>query len=315
MTVTLEDQALVALLNHLRDSGYQFVTPTPLTHQRVVKRRNGAPAASLRDVFGWSLPFEAALLAPSLFALMRQAGVLLVVGGLYRSKVRVSSLDGQLYVHSAFPTEADNAVFFGPDTYRFASFLQTNLPPLAQRTGLRALDIGCGSGAGALMAAHHCPGLAVTLNDINPLALRYAAVNAQVAGVKAALALGDALAAVAGDFDVIVSNPPYLVDDALRAYRHGGDHLGRALSVRIAREALGRLRPGGRLVLYTGVAMVDGVDPFLSELAPFLASARCDWQYREIDPDVFGEELARTAYSQSDRIAAVGLLAVDTRPA
>lgn len=63
-------------------------------------------------------------------------------------------------------------------------------------------------------------------------------------------------------------------------------------------------------MLYTGVAIVQGVDPFIAELTPALNAARCDWHYREIDPDVFGEELDRAVYSQCDRIAAVGLLAV-----
>lgn len=310
-TMAPPDLALVALLGALRDSGYQFVTPTPLTHQRVLQQRSASSAASLRDVFGWNMPFHATLLAPPVLELMQQARVLLQQGDTCRSAVRVASLEGQLYLHSAFPTEAENAVFFGPDTYRFAGFLRDSLPPPEQRQGWRVLDIGCGSGAGGLLAARLCADAVTTLNDINPLALRYAAINAAAAGVQVELALGDALASVAGDFDLIVSNPPYLVDDTLRAYRHGGDDLGCALSVRIAQQALQRLRPGGWLVLYTGVAMVQGADPFIAKLMPALDAGHCDWQYREIDPDVFGEELDRAVYSHCDRIAAVGLLAVN----
>lgn len=304
------DQALCQLLLALRGQAYHFVTPTPLTHQRVWDNRQQAPAQSLRDAFGWNLPFDAGLLAPPLWDLAQQAGVLVAEGERFRSAVRVASLDDQLFVHSSFPTDAVDTVFFGPDTHRFAALLRDSLPPAGQRTGLRLLDVGCGSGAGGLFVARRCPDSERVLNDINPLALRYAAVNAQAARLPVTLALGDALAAVSGDFDLILSNPPYLADDAQRAYRHGGDGLGRALSVRIAGEALGRLRPGGRLVLYTGVAMVDGVDPLLNELRPLLAASRCDWHYRELDPDVFGEELARPAYRHCERIAAVGLVAV-----
>lgn len=89
----------------------------------------------------------------------------------------------------------------------------------------------------------------------------------------------------------------------------GGD-LGRALSVKIGTQALQRLRPGGRLILYTGVAMVHGVDPFIRDIEPFLGDAGCAYTYEEIDPDVFGEELARPVYQGVDRIAAVGLVAV-----
>jgi methylase of polypeptide subunit release factors len=153
----------------------------------------------------------------------------------------------------------------------------------------------------------------VVMSDINPLALQYAAVNAEVAGVPVTLAQGDALQAVEGDFDLIVSNPPYLDDAAQRAYRHGGTRLGRALSARIAAESLKRLAPDGQLLLYTGVAMVDGEDPFLAEMRPLLEASGCEWSYTEIDPDVFGEELERPVYAHIDRIAAVGLVATRAR--
>ena len=87
----------------------------------------------------------------------------------------------------------------------------------------------------------------------------------------------------------------------------GFDTLGLALSVRIGQEALARLAPGGRLLLYTGVAIVGGVDAFLIDMQPLLTDARFKWSYTEIDPDVFGEELEQPAYAHVERIAAVGL--------
>ncbi len=55
-----------------------------------------------------------------------------------------------------------------------------------------------------------------------------------------------------GQFDLIMANPPYIQDDSERLYRHGGGHMGTDLSVRIVSEGLGRLTPGGKLLLYTG---------------------------------------------------------------
>lgn len=304
------------VLRQVAATGYRFTTVTPLTHQRVLARRGREPGITLRDVFGWNLPFEANALPPALLADMEHAGLVRRTGTLLRSTVRIASLGDDLFFHSAYPTVEENAVFFGPDTSRFARFVLQALAERKAQQHARVLDVGCGSGAGGVAVARALAATGtpahVVMNDINSLALQYAAVNAEAAGVPVTLAQGDALSAVDGDFDLIVSNPPYLDDAAQRAYRHGGTRLGRALSARIATESLKRLAPGGQLLLYTGVAMVDGEDPFLAEMRPLLEGSGCEWSYAEIDPDVFGEELERSVYAHIDRIAAVGL--VVTRP-
>jgi SAM-dependent methyltransferase len=319
--IPVRTAGLARLLHAVAATGYRFITPTPLTHQRVLEHRGPVTATSLRDIFGWSLPFDVASVATDLLALMDDAGVLSSSGQWLRSSVRISSIDDDLFLHTAYPTLQEDAVFFGPDTYRFARFIQQTLRNGAGKrsasTGrpFRVLDVGCGSGAGAVVAARALrnfgsdAALELTMNDINPLALQYAAANAACGGLAIKLAEGDALSAVEGRFDLIISNPPYLDDAAQRAYRHGGARLGRALSVRIAQEALGRLASGGQLLLYTGVAIVDGVDDFRAEMLPLLDAADCTWSYSEIDPDVFGEELEQPVYAHVDRIAAVGLIA------
>lgn len=304
-----EDAALGCLLDFLRMQNYRFITITPLTHAHILARRAGEPAATLRDVFGWNLPFEAQLLPAELVALLDEAGVLEQADAQWRSKVRVSTIGDALFLHSAYPTEQNNAVFFGPDTYRFVRFVGHAMERAPLEPGMRILDIGCGSGAGGLITASQCEDAELILNDINPLALRYAALNAQAMGARVELAEGDSLACVQGKFDLIIANPPYMVDDQARTYRHGGEGLGRSLSLRMATEALSRLAPGGRLLLYTGVAIVNGKDGFLQKLAPLLDQAGCTWHYEEIDPDVFGEELLQPAYREVERIAAVGLVA------
>lgn len=320
-------QAMGRVLQHLADTGYRFVTPTPLTHSRVLAHRTTrgvTTSANLCDVFGWNMPFKLATCAGmslGLLSAMRGAGVLQAQGDVLQSRVRVSSIGNDLFMHSAYPTTQEDSVFFGPDTYRFARFIQQGLADTKPRSGppWRVLDVGCGSGAGGVIAARGLNALQdfgsldVTMNDINPLALQYTAINAAFAGVTTKPALGNALRAVKGEFDLIVSNPPYLEDVAQRAYRHGGAGLGRALSVRIADEAISRLVPGGRLLLYTGVAIVGGVDAMLNDFTELLADKPFEWTYLEIDPDVFGEELEQPAYRHVDRIAAVGLT-VTRRP-
>ena len=310
---------LTQLLRALAGQGYRFTVTTPLTHQRVLARQPRRLALGLRDIFGWNRPFEANAVPGELFALMQAAGIVHTEGELLRSSLRVASLGDDLFLHSGYPTDQDNAVFLGPDTYRFVRFMgQALQTPHAGEVPLRLLDVGCGSGAGGLALARLLAGrgaLRLCMNDINPLALHLTAVNAAVAGIPVKIALGDALSAVDGNFDLIISNPPYLDDAAGRAYRHGGAHLGRALSVRIAAQALGRLAPGGQLLIYTGVAMLEGKDPFLADMQPLLEAADCDWSYAEIDPDVFGEELEQAVYADVDRIAAVGLVARKRRQA
>lgn len=293
--------ALLELGRALQSADYSFVTPTPETHRRVNARAQAcgdAEAKSLRDVFGWNRPFRRELLAPPLLELLERARALDRDGALLRAQVRFSSLDRDLYVHSAFPTVQADAVFFGPDTYRFCSLLRRWAPSAEQ-----LVDVGCGSGAGGLCLRGRVGQL--VLADINRNALALAEVNAALAGARATLLESDVLAAVDGAPDLVIANPPYMRDSAARTYRDGGGSHGEALAVRIAREALARLRPGGTLILYTGSAIVEGRDVFLSHVAPLLAGR--DYEYEELDPDVFGEELEQPAYRDVDRIAAVGL--------
>lgn len=301
----------------LQSAGYRFTTVTPATQGRVNARPGAAQARTLRDVFGWSRRFAPALLPPPVLDLLQHAGLVEQAGdGLLRSKIRFSSLHGQLYAHSAWPTTDEDAVFFGPDTVRFVDLVRAELERKPLPDGGLMLDMGCGAGPGGLAAAH-CAQAArprLVLADINPRALRFAAANATLARVPDVdFAQGDLFGAVDGEFHFIVSNPPYLNDASQRTYRHGGGRWGEALSVRIVLEGVDRLARGGRLVLYTGVAIADGADPLLDALRPLLRDRDWPWRYRELDPDVFGEELDEPAYADAERIAAVAL--VVERPA
>jgi len=297
--------ALLQMAQAVQAVGYAFTTPTPATHARVNARPGAERARTLRDVFGWSRPFHDSVVGPDILALMQAAGILTGAGDSRRSAVRLSSLDGMLFLHSAYPTTAADAVFFGPDTYRFARAVMAHL-----KDGLsvrRAVDIGCGAGPGAILVARACPGAEVVAVDINQAALRLTEVNAALAGVRVSAVDSNLLASVPGSFDLIVSNPPYLVDPGERAYRHGGGPLGAGLSLAILDTALERLAPGGTLLLYTGAAIVNGADPFKQAAEARLNEAGLSWTYEELDPDVFGEELERGVYTDADRIAAVTL--------
>lgn len=304
--------ALLELGRALRDCGYSFTTVTPATHARVRARCERVWARDLCDIFGWSRPFQADALSPRLLKLMMEAGIAQPHRDGWRATLRASTLGGQLYFHSAYPTSDADAVFFGPDTYRFARALRAELDLMAARGQQvqRAADIGAGTGAGAVEVALRYPQAEVLALDINDQALQLCEVNAalaQLANIRTRHS--DLLRDTAGEFDLLVSNPPYLLDAGERRYRHGGGELGAGLSLQLLEQAIRRLAPGGSLLLYTGVAIVGGQDPFLQRAGQMLKRAGLRWTYEEIDPDVFGEELEEPAYRAADRIAAVWLKA------
>lgn len=298
----VQTAALVQLGRELQRAGYKFVTITPASHERVLSR---APrkASTLRDVFGWNLPFEASLLPADMLACLARAQALEEHDKQLRTTVRFSTLGQHLFVHSGFPTTDESAVFFGPDTYRFARFIQR-----AAGCARRIVDVGCGSGAGGIVLSA-CKPERLVLSDTNARALGFARVNAQLAGIQAELIESDVFANISGELDLIIANPPYLHDEAGRTYRHGGGSFGEGLGVRIVREALPRLAASGTLLLYTGAPVVDGVDKFYESAQPLLAAhARvAHVHYEELDVDVFGEELSTAQYAQVERIAAVAL--------
>ena len=301
------DLAMVQLGRFLKKCGYSFTTVTPKTHAFVNRRNGNEWAFDLEGIFGWNRPFQAQAAPAGILNLMHAAGVAQLYGDGWRSTVRASTLNGNLYFHSSYPTVEADAVFFGPDTYRFVSAIDRYL---IGRKVRRAVSIGCGAGPGAIAVALRQPEAEVLAGDINDAALRLARINAALAGAGNVTVLySDLLNDAPGEFDFIVANPPYLNDPARRVYRHGGGPLGAELSLAIVDAALKRLNGDGVLLLYTGAAIVHGVDAFRLAAERKLRAAKFQWRYREIDPDVFGEELLCPAYAGADRIAAALLTA------
>lgn len=305
------DAALLELLSLLKQRDYRFVTPTPATHAHVLARPGRSDAKTLEDVLGWSLPFEPGLLPGDIRDCLRRGGLIEEYNGSSRSRVRVSSLHGELFLHSSYPTDAADSVFFGPDSYRFANLIVAELTDHPPRKHAHIVDIGTGAGVGAIVAAKSCPEALVTMTDINPKALRFAAINARAAGISLAALETSGLAGVSRPIDIAVINPPYIIDEAGRTYRDGGDLHGGELALILARESAGRLADGGRVILYTGSAIVAGQDDLRQKLEEMAAEFGCTMRHWEIDPDVFGDELTKPQYKRVERIALVA--AVFTR--
>jgi methylase of polypeptide subunit release factors len=308
------EKNLIELGRYLKETGYRFVTPTPESHRRIIQRVKMEPdrPATLRDVFGWNRSFQKNELPQNVIRFLEEAGAIEQKEGRLRSKIRFSTLGEDLFLHSSYPTVETDSVFFGPDTYRFASLIRRELGNDPDFRAARIIDIGCGSGAGAIVALRCLSGQNPELifTDINPQALSYARVNCAIAGLeKTDFILSDVLDSVSGSADLIISNPPYLVDPEARLYRNGGGDFGCALSIRIAEESVKRLTRGGKLILYTGTPVVAGEPVLLKKLGDVPAFSNGSFGYEEIDPDVFGEELERLHNHNVERIAAVSITA------
>ena len=70
-----QDQALLRLGQYLLAQGYRFTTITPASHEFVRARPPKRPP-TLRDIFGWSLPFTAEGLSGDLLSCLAAAGAL-----------------------------------------------------------------------------------------------------------------------------------------------------------------------------------------------------------------------------------------------
>ena len=138
------------------------------------------------------------------------------------------------------------------------------------------LDVGTGTGAIALAIADELPTARVTAMDVSEDALSLARENHELTGVNGRVrlvehdltsGLGD------GEFDLVVSNPPYVEPDELPTLqpevRDWEPHV--ALVASGATEALAEaardaLRPGGWLVLETAAGAGERVERLLTDL-------------------------------------------------
>ncbi|MEV7418722.1 class I SAM-dependent methyltransferase [Streptomyces sp. NPDC089919] len=123
-----------------------------------------------------------------------------------------------------------------------------------------ALDLGTGSGIQALHAAQHAT--RVTATDVNPRALDFTRLTLALSGAPEAELLTGSLFEPVGDatYDLIVSNPPFVISPGARlTYRDGGmggDDLCRTL----VQQAGSHLNPGGYAQFLANWQHVEGED-------------------------------------------------------
>lgn len=152
------------------------------------------------------------------------------------------------------------------------------------------LDLGCGCGVHAFLAAPHSSRVAAV--DLNPRAVQLAAFNARLNNISNIDCLqGDFFGPVAErKFDLIISNPPFVISPETRfIYRDGGMEAD-SVSRGIAREAPGYLQEGGFCQILCNWAQKDGSD-WQQQLAQWFVGTGCDvWVMRS-------ESLSPAAYA------------------
>jgi release factor glutamine methyltransferase len=133
---------------------------------------------------------------------------------------------------------------FNPKVPRTGEFLASLLDANLVGRNFEVLDMGTGSGVCAMFAAKYAR--RVVAVDINPAAVRCAAINALLNHLEHKIDVrhGDLFAAVPGErFDLILFNPPFLRgaprDDRDRAWRSSD------VAERFAAGLRAQLNPGG----------------------------------------------------------------------
>jgi HemK-related putative methylase len=143
---------------------------------------------------------------------------------------------------------------FNPVLFRTGNFMAEVLTGLELPPGTRVLDMGTGSGIGAIFAARQ--GALVTAVDINPEAVRNAQINAllndmaqQITAVE-----GDLFSPLSGGrFDLVLFNPPFYRGRPRN--EPGYAWRGEDVFERFASELASSLLPGGRCLI---VLSTDG---------------------------------------------------------
>jgi release factor glutamine methyltransferase len=153
--------------------------------------------------------------------------------------------------------------------------VEAALEHVGREADVRIVDVGTGSGAIAVALAYTRPQSLVTAVDLSPAALEVARRNARRHGVLERLTFlqSNLLAAVdAADFDVVVSNPPYIAEGEVlepqvskyepQSALYSGP-TGLEVYERLIPQAHKVLKPQGWLLLEIGFGQQSAVEALL----------------------------------------------------
>ncbi len=134
------------------------------------------------------------------------------------------------------------------------------------QAGHRVLDMGCGAGANAILAARQTDDVLGV--DVNPVAVEASRVNAERNGVAehTRFVVSDVFDPVDGDFDLIVVDPPFRWFPPRDLLERAVTDDGYTSLTRFMREVPDRLRPAGQVLLFFGTSGdVDYLDELIGQ--------------------------------------------------
>ena len=201
---------------------------------------------------------------------------------------------------------------FGPEIHRELSAdhvlgvgaASLTLASLTVRRKVKtALDIGTGAGIQAFLAACHADQVIGT--DTNPKALNFARFNAKLNGIDIIeWREGNLYEPVAEQkFDLIVSNPPYVISPESRFVFRDTNLPGDAVSEQVVRGVGERLSEGGFACILFNWHHQDETD-WDSRPKSWMSNTGCDgWLicFKTTDPLTYAADWLRTSVGQSSK--------------
>ena len=180
--------------------------------------------------------------------------------------------------------------------------IETALELRGADPAIRIIDVGTGSGCIALALAKELPGAEVHATDICSEALEVARANAARHQLNRRIHLHqtDLLDGLSRQFDMVVSNPPYVgeseedkVQLEVRKFEPRNavfaGKTGTEVIARLIPQAKQILRPGGWLIMEVSGTIAEAVCNLLLE----------DWQDVRVKPDL--QSIPRVAIAQNPR--------------
>ncbi|WP_049562971.1 N5-glutamine methyltransferase family protein [Nonomuraea sp. SBT364] len=272
------------LREHLLETGYTIdgvrdrlgdVAATALAREELVPAlratADGDPLGTLIRLWWLGASVEASALHRSVL----ESGLVTVSGSQARATVHLQPWETGGYVVSDRKVRPGDPAL-RPDHVVGAGGASANLAQLVTRRPVgRALDLGTGCGVQVLSLAGRAGH--ITATDVNPRAIELARLSWRLSGLTGVDArTGSLFEPVAGErFDLIVSNPPFVISPGGRlTYREtGGD--GDGFCRELVRNTPGHLNPGGQAHFLASWLHVEGED-WRDRVGGWLGETGCD---------------------------------------